>query len=221
MHATVRSDESETADHPVTSYEQIENPRRGVIETIRAEHRALAQVLGVLANFLRSVAADRTEADFQLLSLALQYIDDFPCRLHHPKEDQYLFAAIRRHTHAFDQVIAALESEHQKDASAVRELHRLFVLYQAGAPCALERFESALRVYSEALYEHMRKEEALLDDEHLDVPESEWQTIAQAFAANQDPLFGPERRREFDVLHNRIVNLLPRKMRHAALRDPP
>ena len=202
------------------SLEPIENPRRVAIETIRGEHRALAQVLSVLANFLRSVAAGRAEADFQLLSLALQYIGDFPCRLHHPKEDQYLFAAIRRHTHAFDNVIAALEAEHDKDASALLELHRLLVLYQAGAPLALEQFESALRGYSEGLHEHMRKEEALLDDAHLDVPDSEWQTIAQAFAANQDPLFGPERRREFDVLHNRIVNRLPRKMRHAALRDP-
>jgi branched-chain amino acid transport system ATP-binding protein len=204
----------------VIPLEQVENPRRVAIETIRAEHRALAQVLSVLASFLRSVAADRAEADFQLLSLALQYIDDFPRRLHHPKEDRYLFAAIRRHTHAFDNVIAALEAEHEKDAGALLELHRLFVLYQAGAARALEKFESALKDYSEALYEHMRKEEALLDDPHLDVPESEWQTIAQAFAANQDPLFGPERRREFDVLHNRIVNLLPRKMRHAALGDP-
>lgn len=192
--------------------------KRAAVETIRKEHRTLAQVLELLRDVMKQIEAGHTEPDFHLLSLALYYIDDFPCRVHHPKEDEYLFAAVRRHTHDFDRVLAELDAEHEKDAHAVLELHRLFVLFRADAPGALASFRARLEDYAQSLYDHMRKEEAFLDDPGLTLPADEWREIAEAFAAKADPLLGPKRRGEFDVLHHRIVNLLPSKMRRAAVR---
>lgn len=192
------------------------NPRRIAIATIKAEHRSLGEVIELLQHVLTDIALGHSTPEFELLSLALYYIDDFQCQLHHPKEDEHLFAAIRRHTRELDHAIAQLRSEHRTDEQMVRELYRLVVIYQAGAPDALENLRTSLDVYAEMMYEHMRKEETLLEDNRVVLPDEEWRAIASAFRADEDPLFGVQRRREFALLHHRIVNLLPRKMRAAA-----
>lgn len=50
-------------------------------------------VLEVLQRLVGDIAEQRSERDFALLAAALYYIDDFPERCHHPKEDKYLFKA--------------------------------------------------------------------------------------------------------------------------------
>ena len=195
------------------------NPRRIAIDTIRAEHRSLGEVIELLQQLLTDIALGHSAPEFELLSLALYYIDDFQCQLHHPKEDEYLFAAIRCHTRELDHAIALLRSEHRTDEQMVRELYRLVVMYQAGAPEALENLRTSLDVYAEMIYEHMREEETLLEDSRVVLPGEDWRAIANAFLADEDPLFGVQRRREFVLLHHRIVNLLPRKMR-ATPKDP-
>lgn len=197
--------------------------RSRAIETIRAEHRALSSVLEVLRRLLRDITAEHAQPDFALLSAALYYIDDFACRCHHPKEDQYLFAALRRHAPQTGPTLAGLRSEHQRDDVFVRDLHRLLVLYQGGAPDALKRLCASLDIYAAMLYEHMRKEEILMESFAEAIPEDEWRTIAEGFGREDEPLFGPAPQKEFDKLRARIINLLPSKMRLHAVsghRDP-
>lgn len=194
--------------------------KRIAVEIIQREHRTLASVLELLERLLRDVIARHSEPDFHLLSMALYYIEEYPCRLHHPKEAQYLFPAVRRESREFDGVLVQLESEHVHEDAAVRELYRLLVLFQAGAPGALDDLSTAVRHHAAGLYEHMRKEEALLADPRLCIPSAAWRTIADAFVANDDPLFGEERRRHFALLHHRIVNLLPGKIRRALVGSP-
>lgn len=189
--------------------------RSQATETIKAEHRALSGVLQVLRHVLHDISVEHAQPDFTLLSAALYYIDDFACRCHHPKEDQYLFPAIRRHAPQTGATLAGLRSEHQRDDVFVRDLHRLLVLYQGGAPDALKRLCASLDIYAAMLYEHMRKEELLMETYADAVPEDEWRTIAEGFGREDEPLFGPAPQKEFEKLKARITNLLPTKMRHA------
>lgn len=189
------------------------HPRRVAMDILRDEHRALGDVIDLLQRLLRDAAAGYGEPDFQLLSLALYYIEDFQCKVHHPREDRHLFAAVRRCTSELDREIAQLAAEHRSDAGMVRELCRLLVHYQAGAPDALSHLRTSLDVYAGIMLDHMSREESLMDDPRVALPDEAWRAIASAFLAEADPLFR-ERRREFDMLHHRIVNLLPRKMRH-------
>src|SRR4051794_35310122 len=85
------------------------------IETIKLEHRALSQVVELLRHLLRDIGSGYTEPDFHLLALALYYIDEFPGRLHHAKEDKFFFAALQRHTEQFDPLLARLDGEHGRD----------------------------------------------------------------------------------------------------------
>jgi hemerythrin-like domain-containing protein len=185
------------------------------IATIRAEHHSLGQVLHTVQVLLSKVAAGHAPVDFGLLSAALYYIDDFPERCHHPKEDEYLFKRLRLRTTEFDAVLDRLQAEHARGAVAVSALHRALVLYQGGAPDGLRLLETAINGYAAGTREHFAAEECLLVRAQSVLTEADWALIAWAFESNDDPLFGSNRRLEFSQLHHRILLLAPRKLKRA------
>ena len=181
--------------------------------TIKKEHRALSAVMEALQRLLAAVAAQHAEPDFTLFSAALYYIDDFPERCHHPKEDEHLFKALRRRTTEFDALLDELQAEHIHSARMMARLHCALVHYQGGASKGLQAFHAAVDAYGAILSEHMRKEEGLLERARDKLTEEDWSNIASAFSVNDDPLFGDARRVEFRKLYFRIRNLLPSKIR--------
>ena len=73
------------------------------------EHRSLAAVIHGLEFLVREARAAGRPPSFPLLRAMLRYIDAFPERLHHPKEDAYLFRKLRERTSAFDDTMAERE----------------------------------------------------------------------------------------------------------------
>ena len=187
-----------------------------VVRTITREHHALSRVVAVLQELLKEIAAEYTEPDFTLLALALYYIDEFPEQMHHPKEDEHLFTALRAKASAFESVLDTLEREHARDAHMVSQMHRALVHYLAGAYGSLDAFKACVDTYAGFLQGHMSKEEGVLGQARDTLSEAEWQRIADAFADNEDPLFGQDIRKEFRKLDQRIRNLLPHKLRYPA-----
>ena len=183
------------------------------VAIIKQEHRALEMVLEVLQRLVGDIAEQRSERDFALLAAALYYIDDFPERFHHPKEDNYLFKALRRRTRQFNAVLDELQAEHIRSAQMTAYLQCAFVHFQGGAPDGLKLFRAAVDAYAGMLRDHMRKEEKLLAQPEVYLTEEDWREIAAAFETNDDPLFGDNRRDEFRKLYFRIVNMLPSKIR--------
>lgn len=180
---------------------------------IREEHHRLTLVMEVLQRVLTDIGRQHAEPDFTLLATALYYIDDFPERCHHPKEDEYLFDALRRHTARFNAVLDELQGEHVRSGQMMAYAERALVRFQAGAPGGFARFREAVEAYAVMLHDHMQKEERLLAEARAALGEQDWERIAAAFAANEDPLFGAHGRDEFRKLYLRIINLLPRKLR--------
>src|SRR5512140_885633 len=82
------------------------------IDIIRAEHRALAAVLSGLQAFLDGVARGRYALDFELVGAMIEYLTELPDKVHHPKEDHYLFAALRKRGAAVA-TLDYLEAEHR------------------------------------------------------------------------------------------------------------
>lgn len=197
--------------------------REMAITGIKSEHRSLGMVLHTLQALLKKVAEGHAVADFGLLASALYYIDDFPERCHHPKEDEYLFKRLRLRSSEFDAVLDRLQTEHARSAVAVSGLHRALVHYQGGAPDGLRLFQAAVDSYVAEMREHFACEEDLLARAPAVLHDEDWELIAWAFTANDDPLFGSNHRMEFDQLYQRIVVLAPRKMQVAlrAARTPP
>ena len=67
---------------------------RNAIQTIRDEHRSISAVLDALKQLAKDAEDSGVEPRFEVFRAMIYYIDQFPERLHHPKEDKYLFARV-------------------------------------------------------------------------------------------------------------------------------
>ena len=65
------------------------------LDIIHDEHRALAAMLSGLRGLVASIEAGRLKPDFELMASMIEYIEMVPEKVHHPKEDTYLFARLR------------------------------------------------------------------------------------------------------------------------------
>ena len=160
------------------------------------------------------MTAHRLEADFKLIATILYYIDTFPDRCHHPKEDEYLFKRLRSRTANANALLDELQSQHVTGARMLTDLALAFVHWQGGAPNGLRPFSIAVRAYADLLWGHMEQEENdvfVLAREYLQ--EDDWRTIDDAFRANDDPLFGRHVRDEFARIKAQIIVQLPRRIK--------
>ena len=81
------------------------------------EHQSLAAIIHAIRHMIKEIGAGRLQPDFKLLAAMVHYLDAYPEKRHHPKEDAYLFAPLRARTHEADAALDKLEAEHA-DAEA-------------------------------------------------------------------------------------------------------
>ncbi len=181
------------------------------IRVIRDEHAALAAMLRSLVMMVERGPADEPAAFFDVVRAMLFYIDEFPERLHHPKETELLFPKIARAAPSTADAIARLDAEHHRGEAAVRELQHLLLAWELLGEPRRAAFNEAARTYVTFYLDHMRLEESLIlpEAEHA-LSEAEWQELDAAFASNRDPLTGkypPDP--GYDRLFTRIVMKAP------------
>jgi hemerythrin-like domain-containing protein len=94
-------------------------------------------------------------------------------------------------------------------ARLVRELERAVLGYEQSWPRGGVAFREAVEGYAQFHWQHMRKEEqALLPLAEQRLTAEDWEAIAQAFAANADPVAGIAAD-DYRRLFQRIVELAP------------
>jgi hemerythrin-like domain-containing protein len=155
------------------------------IEIIKDEHRSIAAVLKALVSHVAQARDGRTAADVHLAAAMLDYLQAYPERLHHPKEDEYLFRFLRRRCADANAVLDDLEAQHTHGAELLSELRRALEVSRAAGH--FEAFDPVLTAYAAFQWQHMRTEEEVvlpLAKRHLK-PE-DWQAIDAAFAANRE-----------------------------------
>lgn len=176
---------------------------------IRDEHRALASVVKGLQFLIQEIQNRGQTPDFPLLQSIVSYIEQFPDKLHHPKEDQYLFPALRLRHPAAAAELDILEEEHERGTAVTGRVANTLRAYQAN-PSQFDAFASAVDDYANFHWAHMSREENVilpLAEKHL-TPE-DWVGINAAFKSNSDPLVGINTQREFRELFRRLVNVIP------------
>jgi len=180
------------------------------LQIIQSEHRSLNAVLHCLDSVVAAAEETGAAPDFMLLDAIVDYIDRFPDRVHHPKEDKYLFPALARRRPALRPVLEALRAEHRRCAALTAELRAALDFYRRAPEQGLTAFIAAVRGYVDFQRAHLQREErevipiarqALAPDDRA--------ALDRAFAANVDPLFGGKPEAEFEALFTRIVNLAP------------
>ena len=80
---------------------------------IRSEHQALAAVLRTMVMMMTDARHHNQVPDFKSLRAMLFYIDEFPERLHHRKEDELLFPRVRARCPELAATLDQLERDHE------------------------------------------------------------------------------------------------------------
>ncbi|BCO27823.1 hypothetical protein MIZ03_2714 [Rhodoferax lithotrophicus] len=181
------------------------------IHIIRDEHTALAAMLRSLGMMVDRGPGAHPQNFFDVLRSMLFYIDEFPERLHHPKETELLFPKVAERVPETAALIAQLDKEHELGESNVRKLQHLLLAWELLGESRREPFAVAAKRYLGFYLEHMRLEENVILPAALKVLSVEdWKEIDAAFETNCDPLTGKYPLDPvFEQLFTRIVNHAP------------
>ncbi|MCK6407775.1 hemerythrin domain-containing protein [Thauera sp.] len=178
------------------------------LDVIRDEHRALAAMLSGMRTIVQGIEAGRLKPDYDLLASMIEYIDKVPEKVHHPKENEYLFAKLRLRCAAALPVIEALEEEHRLGEARIATLRAALEDYRQQGETGFAAFSDALRIYIADEWYHMNTEEGqILPLAKAHLTEEDWVEIDAAFLANDNPWQGPAG--EYAALFSRIVNTAP------------
>jgi len=180
------------------------------LKVIREEHQALSAMLRSMVMLVAQHRRSGTPLDFGVLRAMLFYVDEFPERLHHPKESQLLFPLLRRRCPEIGAVLDRLDRDHGEGEKAIRDLeHALLAFEVIGLPRA-SAFEHALQRYVDAYLAHMALEESqVLPAAERVLSDTDWAVLDRAFAANRDPLTGHPVDDVYRPLFSKIVRTAP------------
>ena len=181
------------------------------IRIIRDEHSTLAAMLRSMGMMVDRGPGKDPQSFFDVLGAMLFYIDEFPERLHHPKESELLFPRVAALVPETAELIARLDKDHHKGEANVRELQHLLKAWELIGEARRVAFETAAKRYLDFYLEHMRLEETVILPAALKVlGAADWAELDAAFETNCDPLTGQYPRDPvYDQLFTRIVNRAP------------
>ncbi|MFO1284488.1 MAG: hemerythrin domain-containing protein [Burkholderiales bacterium] len=179
------------------------------ITIIQDEHRAITAVIEGLRHLLAEVAAGHLVVDHRLLAAMFGYIEAFPERLHHPKEDEHLFARLRVRRPDVAPLLDGLAREHVVGRERFADLKALWLRYRDD-PAVLPAFVEAVERYAHFHWRHMRREEdEVLPLAARSLAPEDWAAIDAAFASNDDPVVGVPAQKAFRELYRRLVAAIP------------
>ena len=123
------------------------------------EHQSLAAIIHAIRHMIKEIGAGCLQPDFKLLAAMVHYLDAYPEKRHHPKEDAYLFAPLRARTHDADAVLDKLEAEHADADARIAVLEAAVKHYASGAADGFDTFRAAFDTYASFYRSHMITEE--------------------------------------------------------------
>ena len=132
------------------------------LSIIKSEHRSLAAILHAMHHLVKRIREGGGAPNFGAFRAMLYYLDTFSERLHHPKEDEFLFQPLRAHSGDADAMIDDLAHEHARGAAAIRGLEQALLRYEAGGEREFLAFAIAVEGFCDFYFEHMHKEETLV-----------------------------------------------------------
>lgn len=179
-----------------------------VLDIIRNEHRSIRIVLDGLIYLAHNARSGGSAVDARVFRALLHYLETYAERLHHPKEDQYLFSAMRQYGQRAEKVVADLEREHASGERSLRDLDHFLARCEEDGAKALPVFAKAVEDFVHGYLLHMKKEEEVVFPLALELlGPADWAVIDRAFEENRDPLADTRETDDLKQVLNRIVKL--------------
>jgi hemerythrin-like domain-containing protein len=189
------------------------------LNIIQREHRALSAMLRAILLLLKAHRRRDTLPDFDALQAMLFYLEEFPEKLHHPKESNLLFPKLRGLDAKTDAVLDRLDRDHANGERAMRDLEHALLGFQMMGETAernvrRDAFESAMSQYARFYLDHMHTEETeILPLAEVALSAADWAELDAAFLANRDPLIGYEADGIYQPLFKKILGVLEKSGR--------
>ena len=181
------------------------------LQIIRDEHASLAAMLQSMRMLVERGPDESRKNFFDVLRAMLFYIDEYPERLHHPKESNLLFPKVVKASPKVLGAIDRLERDHMYSEKAARDLQHLLLSWELLGPSRRTAFEEAFKKYVDFYLEHMHlEEEVILPEAEKVLSTHDWAEIDAAFDKNADPLTGKyPPTAEYEKLFSLIVQRAP------------
>jgi hemerythrin-like domain-containing protein/nucleotide-binding universal stress UspA family protein len=178
------------------------------LAVINGEHRSIATAVRGMEQLVRQARAQGDKLDLPLMRLIADYMNAFPEALHHPKEETQLFRLLLLRVPGMEETLTELRRQHLVERQLMDALVSAIDRYEKAEPGSMERVADAVRSLAGAIWEHMGLEESrVLPVARKHLTPADWKEIAEAFAANAEPLEHGEA--PLESLFTRIANRLP------------
>jgi branched-chain amino acid transport system ATP-binding protein len=188
---------------------------------VQREHRALAAVLYTFDHVLADIRGGKVTADFALFDAVLDYVQDFPDRFHHPKEDEVLFPLILKRAPEVKAVIEELQAQHHEGIRLTSDLKWKLDAWKADPAKGFAQFDATAQKFIEWQRKHMAKEErTVIPTAREKLTAADWIGADAAFADNDDPIFGANPKKVYDQLLSKIASLAPEPYGLAERKEP-
>lgn len=184
--------------------------RGACLRTLLAEHAALASMLKSVLLMVERGPGDDPERFFDVVRAMLFYVDEFPEKLHHPKESNFLFPRVAQLAPELLPTLDKLEQDHLQGEHSIRTLQHHLVAWEMLGDSRRLHFEDAARQYVSFYLEHMRLEEAhvLPAATALFTPD-DWKQLDAAFGGTRDPFAGASLEAVYNRMFTKIVTHAP------------
>lgn len=179
------------------------------IAIIKDEHRAIAAVIRGLRDAAAQLRGQGGVPDLDFIGQLVGYLKAFPEVLHHPKEEQFLFARLALRHAESAALIAQLQDEHREGSAQIQAIEARLAAARHD-PGRHGELATALEAFAEAQWRHLSCEEKLIlpaARQHLD--DAGWQAIAEAFRHNASVRIGGEQDEAFKRLFVKLMNAAP------------
>lgn len=181
-----------------------------LIDTLREEHRSICAVLEGLRCLAQHSLTGQATVDPRVFRGLLHYLETYAGRLHHPKEDQYLFTAMRQFGPRAEAVIVGLEREHAGGERALRDLDHCLARCEIANQKRFAPFANAVEDYARDYLRHIQKEEEEIFPLAIELlTPADWEAIDNACRDNVDPFIAAQEKRDLKEILDRVVSLAP------------
>ena len=181
------------------------------LQIIRDEHASLAAMLQSMRMLVEKGPDTSRTVFFDVVRAMLFYIDEYPERLHHPKESNLLFPKVVKASPKVLGAVDRLERDHMYSEKAARELQHLLLSWELLGAARRPAFEEAFKKYVDFYLDHMKLEEdVILPEAEKTLSAQDWAEVDAAFEQNADPLTGKyPPTAEYEKLFSMIVQRAP------------
>lgn len=180
------------------------------IDIIRHEHSRIATVLRCFDRLAASMAEEEKVADLAAFEAILDYLQSFPERFHHPKEDEYLFAVMKVRRPELAPTIEHLTADHADGERRLTDLTRALEKLRSGEDAQGTEFRRRVADYVASERAHMKSEETeVFEHAREALSAEEMQALGEAFKGNADPLFGERQHKKYDALYAHLLDVIP------------